>query len=144
MRINFIIDNIINYIIEDKSGIEKIINRICDDHKREIDSIEIIVTSDERLREISKKFLKKDHYTDVIAFNYAEDESKIESEIYISLERVRENAKKFGESIENELRRMIIHGILHLNGYNDNIDDKHLIMRNKEDYYLNNVPRETF
>lgn len=137
MRINFIIDNIINYIIEDKFGIEKIINRICNDHKREIDSIEIIVTSDERLREISKKFLKKDHYTDVIAFNYTEDQSKIESEIYISLERVRENAIKFGESVENELRRVIIHGVLHLNGYDDKKEDKALKMRVKEDFYLN-------
>ena len=100
-----------------------------------IGEINIIFTSDDYLLEINKNFLSHDYYTDVITFDYS-DNKKISGDIFISVDRVRENAEKYKEKFFDELNRVIIHGILHLLGYKDNTSNEKHLMRKKEDFYL--------
>jgi rRNA maturation RNase YbeY len=99
-----------------------------------------ILCSDNKLLEINKKHLDHDYYTDIITFNLSTSFKIIRGEIYISLERVGENAKKMNQTIENELNRVLIHGVLHLMGYQDHTDEDRSEMRAKEDYCLSLLP----
>ena len=81
------------------------------------------------------QFLKHDTYTDIITFDYCEGDI-ISGDIFVSVERVTENANKFGVNFENELDRVIIHGVLHLAGYKDKSKEEANTMREKEDFYL--------
>ena len=99
-------------------------------------SINFIFCNDKYLIKINKTYLNKDTLTDVIAFNYCEN-NVISGDIYISYERIKENAKKFNLHIENELLRVMIHGILHLIGYKDKSAQEKLEIRMKEDSYIN-------
>ncbi len=124
----------------DKEIAEKEINikieKIAIDYKYLINNLNIIFMNDENLRNINKKHLNKETYTDVIAFNYSENENIIDGEIYISLERIEENAKKFNEEFYKELMRVIIHGMLHLVGEKDNSVDAKSRMTGREEFYL--------
>lgn len=97
--------------------------------------ISYIFCSDEYLHKINLEHLQHDTLTDIITFNYCEDDL-INSDIFISLDRVKENAGLFKTSFENELSRVMIHGILHLVGYDDKTDEDKVLMRSKEDFYL--------
>ncbi len=99
-------------------------------------SLNYIFCTDEYLHDINVQFLKHDTLTDIITFNYNPSEKEIEGEIYISIDRVRENAKTFGVDFQTELHRVIIHGVLHLIGYNDKNKSQKALMREKEDSYL--------
>ncbi|MDR1170730.1 MAG: rRNA maturation RNase YbeY [Prevotellaceae bacterium] len=98
-----------------------------------------IFCSDNFLLEMNKKYLNHDYYTDVITFDYTVD-NIISGDIFISVERVHENAHRFGAPFSHELRRVIYHGILHLCGYMDKSDDEQRTMREKEDFYLKTLP----
>lgn len=100
----------------------------------ELDRIDFIFCSDEFLLEINKKHLGHDDYTDIITFPFEED--PVAGEIYISIDRVKENAATFGVNFSEELRRVMIHGILHLCGYDDHEDEDIEEIRMKEDVYL--------
>jgi probable rRNA maturation factor len=91
--------------------------------------------TDEKLLEINKEFLQHDYYTDIITFQLSEDKN-ITGDIYISLDRVKENAKFNKTTYTNELMRVIIHGVLHLCGYKDKTTKDQKLMREKEDYYI--------
>ncbi len=93
-----------------------------------------IFTSDEYLRQVNVQYLQHDYYTDVITFPYTSN--AIYGDIFISLERVRENASHYGVSFEHELSRVMVHGLLHLAGYTDHTDEERARMRQKEDEYL--------
>jgi len=97
--------------------------------------ISYIFCSDEYLHKINLEHLQHDTLTDIITFNYCADDL-INSDIFISLDRVKENAGLFKTSFENELSRVMIHGILHLVGYDDKTDEDKVLMRSKEDFYL--------
>lgn len=97
--------------------------------------ISYIFCSDEYLHKINLEHLQHDTLTDIITFNYCEDDL-INSDIFISVDRVKENAGLFKTSFENELSRVMIHGILHLVGYDDKTDEDKVLMRSKEDFYL--------
>jgi rRNA maturation RNase YbeY len=97
--------------------------------------ISFIFCSDDYLLEMNKKYLDHDYYTDIITFDYVEDKM-INGDIYISIDRVRENATEFSIPFANELNRILIHGILHLLGYKDKAKNDKKIMTEKEDYYL--------
>jgi len=106
-------------------------------------NINIIFCNDEYLLEINKNYLNHNFYTDVIAFSYnaeLSESSKLSEscsgDIFISIDRVKENAIKYDVPFENELYRVIIHGVLHLLGYNDKKNKETAIMRRKEDFYL--------
>ena len=98
--------------------------------------LSIIFCSDDALLEINKNFLNHDYYTDIITFPIEETHTVFEAELYISIERVKENAEKLSKTFEDELNRVIIHGVLHLCGYKDKTENEIIEMRNKEDYYL--------
>ncbi|MDQ3017659.1 MAG: rRNA maturation RNase YbeY [Bacteroidota bacterium] len=99
-----------------------------------LDRIDYIFCSDEYLLSINREHLEHDDYTDIITFPLEED--PIVGEIYISIDRVKENAESFNTTFENELHRVMIHGVLHLCGYDDHDDDDVEEIRKKENYYL--------
>ncbi len=102
----------------------------------QIGDINIIFTNDELLYDINKIYLQHDYYTDVITFPFNEP-GIIAGDIYISIDRVKENAQIYANGdFMNELNRVIVHGILHLLGYNDHTKEEQQTMREKEDFYL--------
>lgn len=98
--------------------------------------LSIIFCSDESLLKINKEFLNHDYYTDIITFPIEETEDVFEAELYISIDRITDNANKLNISFQTELHRVIIHGVLHLCGYKDKSETEILEMRTKEDFYL--------
>jgi rRNA maturation RNase YbeY len=103
--------------------------------KASLNGINYIFCSDEYLRELNVQYLNHNTYTDIITFNYGNSKT-IEGDIYISIDRIKENAEKYGVDFNSELRRVIIHGVLHLIGYNDKSKADKALMRKKEDTYL--------
>ena len=99
--------------------------------------INYIFCSDERLREMNVEFLDHDYYTDIITFPYAED--VIHGDAFISSERVADNARSLGAAFEQELCRVLVHGLLHLAGYKDKTEENERLMRQREDYYLKEI-----
>lgn len=100
-------------------------------------SLNVIFCSDEYLLPINEKFLQHNYFTDIITFNLAEKGSKkIEGEIYISIDRIRDNYKSYKTTFQHELQRVIFHGILHLCGYSDDTIFKKAKMTLKENFYL--------
>lgn len=95
----------------------------------------IIFVNDEYLLEVNKQYLERDYFTDVIAFEYS-DKGSVSGDIFISVERVSENADQLNVSFDDEIKRVIIHGLLHLCGYRDATDEERREIRTKEDYYL--------
>ena len=108
-------------------------------------NISIIFTNDELVSSLKKSFFKIHQLTDVIAFRLNDySEKNIEGEVYISVERVFYNAKKYNEKKNREISRVLIHGILHLLNYKDNKKESKNLMTSKEDYYLTKVDCECF
>lgn len=110
-----------------------------------IKEVSVIFTNDKFLSDLNMRFLNHKTLTDIITFDLSEEKDELSGEIYISIERVKENAKKLGSNLRDELRRVIIHGFLHLVGYSDKTLAKKLQMRKKEDWCLSlwDVPRGT-
>ena len=105
--------------------------------------ITVIFCSDEHLLTMNQRYLDHDYYTDIITFDYSE-EDEISGDLFISIDRVYDNADANGVVRENELKRVCVHGVLHLCGFGDKSDDEAKVMRLKEDYYLDKyVSRET-
>ena len=117
-----------------KSSIQVLLENILLDNKQNTGSINIIMTDDDTLRRMKKEYFNQDLYTDVIAFNI--DDNPFEGEIYISHDRIKDNAKKFNQSFEDELKRILIHGSLHLCGYDDKTPKEKLEMTSLEENYL--------
>lgn len=99
-------------------------------------NLQYVFCSDEYLLEINQEFLKHDTLTDIVTFELGEDPDITEGEIYISIDRVKENALKFKVSEEHELHRVIFHGALHLCGFKDKSKEQSALMREKENEYL--------
>lgn len=102
----------------------------------QINSLVIIFCSDEYLLGVNRRFLNHDYYTDVITFNLADKEELVEGEIYISTERIRENALLNKVALQNELHRIIFHGVLHLCGFKDKKPNEKTLMTIDENKYL--------
>lgn len=103
-------------------------------------NINIVFTTDEKLKEMNRKFLSRDYYTDILSFDYSEKEV-INADLYISLERVKENASRFKQSVEREIMRVMIHGILHILGFGDGTEEEEKNMRLAEDRYLSLIEK---
>ena len=113
----------------------KCIEALAKEELREIGDIAFVFCDDNYLHKINLEFLEHDTYTDIITFDYSVG-NEIISEIYISVDRVVDNAKKYSQTFEDEIHRVIIHGILHLCGYKDKLAEEKQIMRDKENHYL--------
>ncbi len=120
--------------LNEKSISNWISKTIRNEHYNE-GEISYVFCSDNYLLKINTNYLKHNTLTDIITFDYSLG-MQINTEIYISIDRVKVNAEKFNTTFENELHRVIIHGVLHLCGYKDKDKEERVIMRNKEDYYL--------
>lgn len=104
---------------------------------KKMNYINYIFCSDEYLLSINREFLKHDYYTDIITFNLSGIQDPINGEVYVSIDRIRENAKNLQVSIKSEFHRVIFHGALHLCGYKDKKRADKQLMRKQEDKYLN-------
>jgi len=112
------------------------IHDITEEESFRLDFLNFIFCSDSYLHKINMQYLDHDTYTDIITFDNSEDALGIEGDIFISLERVAENAATYGVDEKTELLRVISHGVLHLCGYNDKSDEDVILMRKKEDAAL--------
>lgn len=97
-----------------------------------LDALRYIFCSDDYLLEINRQYLQHDYYTDIITFNLAEPRVPVQGEIYISIDRVRDNARQFNSTLTEELHRVIFHGALHLCGYKDKTRKEETLMRSRE------------
>ena len=95
----------------------------------------IIFCSDRYILDINQKYLQHDYFTDIITFDYREG-NVLSGDLFISVDSVRENALEYGTTFEDELIRVMVHGVLHLAGYDDHTEEEQRIMRQKENYYL--------
>lgn len=102
---------------------------------RRIGNISIIFCSDNYVLDINQKYLHHDYFTDIITFDYCEGD-RLSGDLFISVDSVRENSVEFGTEFKDELNRVIIHGLLHLVGYDDHTEKDIKLMRSKENYYL--------
>ncbi len=125
----------ISYTVKNKNHIKSVIKTAIADETKKLGEIALIVCSDDYLHKINQEYLNHDTYTDIITFDYCENDV-VSGDIFISIERVKKNAIKFNQNNENELFRIIIHGILHLLGYKDKSPKDKKIMTEKEDFYL--------
>ena len=114
------------------------LNSISNNEGKKIESLSFLFVDDEEMLKYNKKYLQHESYTDVITFDSSEDK-KIAGDIIISLERVNDNAKFYQVSYNYELQRVMVHGLLHLLGYNDKNKEEKKIIRKKENYYLDNI-----
>jgi rRNA maturation RNase YbeY len=101
--------------------------------------INIVFTSDSNVLELNKKYLSRDYLTDIITFDYTENQL-VAGDLFISIIRVKENSERFDVTFNMELKRVIVHGILHLLGYGDRNEKEKSLMRQMEDRYLLNSP----
>lgn len=123
------------FSLENRSVLKNFICSLFKKEKIALESINYIFCSDKKLLEINKTYLRHDFYTDIISFDLSPGPQKV-AEIYISIDRVRENAKALGVSFKNELHRVIFHGALHICGYKDKNKKDRETMRAKENKYL--------
>ncbi|AEW86574.1 rRNA maturation RNase YbeY [Flavobacterium columnare] len=121
-----------NFLLENEIGYTEWIESVVKSEDKELNEINYIFCDDEYLLQINKQYLDHDYYTDVISFDYTE-EGLIAGDIFISIDRVKENASSLGVSFEEELKRVIIHGVLHYCGYKDKSSEEEKMMRLKED-----------
>jgi probable rRNA maturation factor len=122
--------------LSDRSRLKLFIAFLFKKEKKRLGEIHYIFCSDEYLLAINRQYLQHDFYTDIITFGLSEPGKPINAEIYISVDRVRENAEAFTNSLKNELHRVIFHGVLHLCGYGDKKKKEEVLMRKMEDRYL--------
>jgi len=124
------------YRIRDTGKLKLFLKSLFKKESTDLQSVDLILCSDEFLLGINRQFLKHDFYTDIITFNLALSNAPVIGELYISIDRVRENAGIQGTGINYELHRVIFHGCLHLCGYKDKLKKDIKIMREKENIYL--------
>ncbi len=121
--------------LRDSKALKRVIGRIITDAGMKQGTLDLVFTGDNKVYEINSEFLGHDYYTDIITFNYNNGKS-VNGEIYISTDRVRENADKFNVPFRTELKRVVFHGILHLCGYDDRTAEQKAKMREMEEMYL--------
>lgn len=133
-NISFVVEEI-KFSFPDKLKIKQWIKNTIKEEGSRVGDIAIIFCSDEYLLNINNQYLQHDYYTDIITFDYSE-EGVVSGDLMISIDRVKENATIQNTTFEDELHRVIIHGVLHLLGYKDKTAKEEKQMRGKEDAYL--------
>lgn len=118
--------------------VQKYLNELVINELKELGEVSIILSSDKYLLEINKEYLNHNYFTDIITFNYVEGNT-VSGDLFISVDRIKENAAEYNTTFAKELYRVIFHGVLHLIGYNDKTAKEKQLMREKEDFYLDKV-----
>lgn len=132
------------FYLPSRTALKKFILYVFQKEGVKVEAINYIFCPDRYLLKINKDFLDHNTYTDIITFQYTTPGAPVQSDIYISIDRVRENARLYDSSFLQELYRVIFHGVLHLCGYKDKSEKDVGLMRAKEDFYLGQyVSRET-
>ena len=124
------------FSLTERSSLKSFIETLFKKERKKLQELNYIFCSDEYLLEINKQYLRHDFYTDIITFGLSEPDEPINAEVYISVDRVRENAGQFETSLKKEMHRVIFHGALHLCGYRDKKKEEGILMRKMEDKYL--------
>ena len=122
--------------MKQKRKIRSWIIQSADNENYNVGTLNYILTNDDILVQLNKEYLRHFTLTDIITFDLSESAGLLTGDIYISVDRARENAKKFRDSLNNEIKRLMIHGVLHLMGYKDKTRSEREQMRAKEEYYL--------
>lgn len=129
------------YTLEQPNITQDWIANVISNHDQGIEALNFIFCSDDYLLDINKTYLDHDYYTDIITFDNRESDSdELESDIFISVDRIQDNAHTMGIPFDRELHRVIIHGVLHLLGWNDKTDEQKKAMREKEEACLSLHP----
>jgi rRNA maturation RNase YbeY len=134
-KVYFFFDNV-SISLRNRTELKKAIELLFKREKKSLANLNYVFCSDKKLLDINRQYLKHDFYTDIITFDLSEKRGPVTGEIYISVDRIKENAQKLGESLDSELRRVLFHGALHLCGYKDKTKQEKEKMRKKEQLYL--------
>lgn len=124
------------FSLRNRGRLKKFIVELCREEGQGVEAINYIFCDDQYLLEINKTYLKHDTYTDIVTFQLSGKSEPLLADIYISIERVKDNARNFQVSLRSELHRVIFHGALHLCGYKDKNKAQAAQMRKKEDEWL--------
>lgn len=124
--------------LKNTANLKHFIESIFKDERQNLESVNYVFCSDKAILEMNRRYLEHDFYTDVITFDLSQNNKATLGEVYISIERVRDNARQLGLSLKSELHRVLFHAALHLCGYNDKKKKDKEIMRKKEEELLNN------
>lgn len=125
----------IKFVLKQKLLNNRWLKTVAGSEMRRIGDINIIFCSDNYILDVNMKYLEHDYFTDIITFDYCEKDI-LSGDLFISIDSVRENASFYGTDFEDELDRVMVHGILHLVGYDDHRESDIAQMRAKENYYL--------
>jgi probable rRNA maturation factor len=134
--VDFFFEDINQFKVPKPIRTRRWIRSVIRKEKRTLSHLNFIFCSDEYLLSINQQYLRHNTFTDIITFDNSEEPRTIEGDIFISIERVRENADTRQIAFEDELNRVMVHGVLHLIGYKDKSNDDKALMRKKEDAYL--------
>ncbi|MCA6466371.1 MAG: rRNA maturation RNase YbeY [Chitinophagaceae bacterium] len=126
----------LNYRLQNKTALKKLLADLFQKEGKRLEGLSIVFCSDDYLLSMNRQFLQHDYYTDILTFDVSERGGPVSGELYISVDRVRDNAHGLGVSAVEEMQRVIIHGSLHLCGYKDKLKKQQLLMRQKEERYL--------
>lgn len=129
----------IDFAFKGKSVHNAWLKAVSEEEGRRLGQISVIFCSDPYLLEINRKYLGHDYYTDIITFDYSEG-GTISGDLFISVDTVRSNAEYYSADFKDELDRVIVHGVLHLIGYDDHTDEQTAEMRARENHYLERRP----
>jgi rRNA maturation RNase YbeY len=130
----------VKFDLKEKRKIRHWITQAIDNEKHRIGILNFIFTSDDILYELNQQYLGHSTLTDIITFDMSDNKHKIEGDIYISIDRAKENARLYNEPFDREVKRLMIHGVLHLSGYQDKTLVEKDVMQAKEEYYLSLLP----
>lgn len=124
-----------DFVFKGKQFNNKWLRMVAESEIKRIGDISIIFCSDNYILDVNMKYLQHDYFTDIITFDYCEGD-RLSGDLFISIDSVRENAKFYNTEFNEELNRVLVHGILHLIGYDDHTQKDQKLMRTKENYYL--------
>ena len=125
----------INFPFKEKRLTSRWLKLVAGSEAKKLGDVAIIFCSDNYILDVNIKYLGHDYYTDIITFDYCEGD-RLSGDLFISIDSVRENASFYGADFPTELNRVIVHGLLHLIGYDDHSEEDIAMMRAKENYYL--------
>ena len=123
------------FVFKEKNLNGRWLRMVAESEVKRLGDISIIFCSDNYILDVNQRYLEHDYFTDIITFDYCEG-NRLSGDLFISVDSVRENSLEYGTEFKDELNRVIVHGVLHLIGYDDHTDEDVMTMREKENYYL--------